>query len=159
MARYKGGALWDLWKARELKVWPATDALSERTFLYLFLAIPLAIYLTEGIVALTRQRRLWLLGVIATLFPLLGAYSGWADYAVSFIGDVGNLPPARPSDLFAAAVLGFVLIPLLAHFDTQQRSWPYHELFETAWRNVILCISAAFLTGVFWGGSLQDQGC
>ncbi len=147
----QGWALWGLWKARELKVWPATDALSERTFLYLFLAVPLAIYLTEGIVALARQRRLWLLGVIAALFPLLGAYSGWADYAVSFMGDVGNLPPARPSDLFAAAVLGFVLIPLLAHFDTQQRSWPYHELFETAWRNVILCISAAFLTGVFWG--------
>lgn len=146
----QGWALWGLWKTHELKVWPATDPLSERTLLYFSLALPLAIYLTEGISSLARQRRIFLLAVIALLFPLLGAYSGWADNVPISTGDFDGIPPARPSDLLAATVLGFVLIPLLAHFDRRNRSWPYHDLFETAWRNVILCISAGFLTGVFW---------
>jgi hypothetical protein len=146
----QGWALWGLWKTRELKMWPAIDPLSERTLLYLALALPLAIYLTEGISSLARQRRLFLLGIIALVFPLLGAYSGWADDVPVSLTSFGGIPFARPSDLFAAAVLGFVLVPLLAHFDQRVRSWHYHELFETAWRNVILCVSAAFLTGIFW---------
>lgn len=144
----QGWAFWGLWKTRELKVWPATDALSERALLYFAVAVPLVIYLTEGIASLTRQRRLFLLSVVAILFLLLGAYSGWVDDISVRLADF--IPFARPSDALAAMVLGFVLIPLLAHFDTQARSWSYHELFETAWRNVILCISAAFLTGAFW---------
>lgn len=144
----QGWAFWGLWKSHELKVWPATDALSERALLYFALAVPLAIYLTEGIASLTRQRRLFVLGVVAVIFPLLGAYSGWVDDFSIRLSDY--IPFARPSDALAAMVLGFVLIPLLAHFDSQARSWSYHELLETAWRNVILCISAAFLTGTFW---------
>ncbi|MEQ1526248.1 MAG: DUF4153 domain-containing protein [Gallionella sp.] len=144
----QGWAFWGLWKTRELKVWPATDALSERALLYFAVAVPLVIYLTEGIASLTRQRRLFLLSVVAILFLLLGAYSGWVDDISVRLADF--IPFARPSDALAAMVLGFVLIPLLAHFDTQARSWSYHELFETAWRNVILCISAAFLTATFW---------
>ncbi|MEQ1590649.1 MAG: DUF4153 domain-containing protein [Gallionella sp.] len=144
----QGWAFWGLWKTHELKVWPATDALSERALLYFAVAVPLVIYLTEGIASLTRQRRLFILGVIAILFPLLGAYSGWVDDISVRLSDF--IPFARPSDALAAMVLGFVLIPLLAHFDSKARSWSYHELFETAWRNVILCISAAFLTATFW---------
>jgi|CXWL01.1.fsa_nt_gi hypothetical protein len=144
----QGWTFWGLWKSHELKVWPATDVLSERALLYFAVAVPLAIYLTEGITTLNRQRRLFILGVIAILFPLLGAYSGWVDDISVRLADF--IPFARPSDALAAMVLGFVLIPLLAHFDSKARSWSYHELFETAWRNVILCISAAFLTATFW---------
>lgn len=144
----QGWAFWGLWKSYELKVWPATDALSARALLYFTLAVPLAIYLTAGIASLTRQRRLFLLVGVAILFPLLGAYSGWVDDVSSKLADL--LPPARSSDALAAAILGFVLIPLLVHFDQKTASWNYHQLFETAWRNVILCISAAFLTGAFW---------
>jgi Domain of unknown function (DUF4153) len=152
----QGWALWGLWKSHELKVWPATDALSERALLYFAVAVPLAIYLTEGIAVLTRQRRLFLLSVVAILFPLLGAYSGWVDDVSIRLSDF--IPFARPSDALAGIVLGFVLIPLLAHFDPKIRSWSYHELFETAWRNVILCISAAFLTGAFWMVLLAGSG-
>lgn len=147
----QGWALWALWKARDLQVWPSTDVLSERALLYLFLALPLAIYLTEGIATLARRRRLLLLAFIAILFPLLGTYSGWANDVPDSVAKFSGLLFARPSDLLAATVLGFILIPLIAHFDQKSKSWPYHELFETAWRNVILCISAAFLTGLFWG--------
>ncbi|HEY0665511.1 MAG TPA: DUF4153 domain-containing protein [Gallionella sp.] len=147
----QGWLLWGLWKARELKVWPAVDPVSERILLYLFLAVPLAFYLTQNIPALTRAARIKILAGIGTLFALLGGYSGWAEnIPTGLAGGMWNTPPARPSDLLAAAVLGFVVIPLLAHLERAPRRWRYHALFETAWRNALLTISSATLTGVFW---------
>lgn len=146
----QGWVLWGLWKARELHAWPSTDTVSERALLYLSLALPLAIYLTEGIAALSARRRKFLLYAIALLFPALGAYSGWVERIPADLVNWGWIPPTRPSDLLAAAMLGFMLVPLVAHFDRKHKNWPYHDLFETAWRNVILCLSAGFLTGVFW---------
>jgi Domain of unknown function (DUF4153) len=146
----QGWALWGIWKARELNIWPHTDIISERSLLYLALALPLAYYLTESIVELSRQRRRLILISITVFFPLLGAYSGWADHISIDTLNTGDFPFARPSDLMAAGVLGFALIPLLVHFNLNSRSWSYLALFETAWRNVILCASAGFLTGLFW---------
>ena len=151
MGAVQGWWFWALWKSHELKTWPATDPISGRAILYLGLALPLATYLTAGITALTQRRRIQLLAFVALLFPLLGAYSGWADNVAANLLPTASLPPfARPSDLFAAGILGFVLVPLLAHFDASAKRWPYHELFETAWRNIILCTSAAALTSLFW---------
>lgn len=147
----QGWALWGLWKARELKVWPAVDPISERALLYVSLALPLAYYLTEDIEALTKVRRTRILAGIAVLFALLGAYSGWAENGhVDLLEGMWSSPPARPSDLFAAAILGFVLIPLCAHIERGRLRWSYHALFETAWRNVLMMASAGVLTGVFW---------
>jgi len=146
----QGWALWGIWKARELNIWPHTDVISERGLLYFTLALPLAFYLTESIAGLSRQRHKLTLIFVAVFFPLLGAYSGWADHISIDTLSNGGFPFARPSDLMAAGVLGFVLIPLLVHFNLNSRSWSYHALFETAWRNVILCASAGFLTGLFW---------
>jgi len=147
----QGWALWGLWKARELKIWPALDPLSERALLYLSLALPLAIYLTHNIATLTRAKRTKILAGIGVLFPLLGAYSGWAEnIAVDITGDVWRSPPARPSDILAAAILGFIIIPLLAHFDRRSKRRSYSALFETAWRNAMLSASSAALTGAFW---------
>lgn len=147
----QGWALWALWKAREIKVWPATDPIGERTLLYLFLAVPLAYYLTQNIPALTRAARSKILAGIGILFALLGGYSGWAENLhVALLADMWRSPPARPADLLAAAVLGFIAIPLLAHFQRTPKRWSYHALFETAWRNALLTSSSAMLTGVFW---------
>ena len=146
----QGWALWGIWKARELHIWPNTDISIERSLFYLCLALPLVIYLTEGLATLIRQRRLFVMGTITILFPLLGAYSGWADNISKDGLDLYRVTFVRPSDLIAATVLAFILIPLLIHFNSKSKSWTYHELFETAWRNVILCASAAFLTGIFW---------
>lgn len=147
----QGWALWALWKARELKVWPAYDPPGERTLLYVCLALPLAFYLSHGIDALTRGRRIGILAGIGVLFALLGGYSGWAEnIAVEPLRGIWSIPPVRPSDLFAAAILGFIAIPLLAHFDRATNRWSYHALFETAWRNALMVASSAALTGVFW---------
>lgn len=147
----QGWALWALWKAREIKVWPADDPISERTLLYLFLAVPLAFYLTQNIPALTRSARTRILAGVGILFALLGGYSGWAEnIQVPLLADMWRSPPARPADLLAAAVLGFIAIPLLAHFQHTPKRWSYQALFETAWRNALLSSSSAMLTGVFW---------
>ena len=54
----QGWALWGLWKARELKVWPSIDPVSERALLYVSLALPLAFYFTQNIAELARSRRI-----------------------------------------------------------------------------------------------------
>ena len=147
----QGWALWGLWKARELKVWPALDPLSERALLYVALALPLAFYFTQNLAGLPRARRIRILLGIGAAFALLGGYSGWAeDFAVNLSDSIWRIPPARPSDLLAAGILGFVVIPLLAHFDRTARRWPYHSLFETAWRNALMTASSAAMVGVFW---------
>jgi hypothetical protein len=147
----QGWALWGLWKARELKIWPALDPISERALLYVSLALPLAIYLTHNIATLTRAKRTKILVGIGVLFPLLGAYSGWAEnIAFDVTADIWRSPPVRPSDILAAAILGFIIIPLLAHLDRSSKRWSYSALFETAWRNAMLSASSAALTGAFW---------
>ncbi|MDH2917772.1 MAG: DUF4153 domain-containing protein [Sideroxydans sp.] len=144
----QGWGLWALWQANELKLWPATDSISLHALLYLALSVPLAIYLSADLSSLSRTRRIQLLAFIAVLFPLLGAYSGWAnDFIATTSFDTQRF---RPGDLLAASVLGFVLIPLLAHFNPTTRSWTYHDLFASAWRNAMLCLSAGALTGLFW---------
>ena len=147
----QGWALWGLWKARELKVWPALDPLSERALLYVALALPLAFYFTQNVAGLVRARRIRILLGIGVVFALLGGYSGWAEnIAVNLSDSIWRIPPARPSDLLAAAILGFVVIPLLAHFDRSPPRWLYHTLFETAWRNALMTASSGAMVGVFW---------
>ena len=147
----QGWALWGLWKAREIKVWPSVDPLSERSLLYISLALPLAFYLTQNITALSRNHRIKILAGIGALFALLGGYSGWTENIRSeLLSGMWSRPAARPSDMFAAAILGFIIIPLWAHFDRAAKRWSYHALFETAWRNVLLTGSSLALTGVFW---------
>src|SRR5690606_32894032 len=48
----------------------------------------------------------------------------------------------------AASVLGFVLLILLLH--RRAGGWNYANLFGLAWRNALLCISAAAIAGLFW---------
>ena len=147
----QGWALWGLWKARELKVWPALDPLSERTLLYVALALPLAFYFTQSVADLARSRRIRILLGIGVVFALLGGYSGWAEnIAVNLPGSIWRIPPARPSDLFAAGILGFVATPLLVHFDRGAHDWSYHSLFETAWRNALMTASSGAIVGAFW---------
>lgn len=146
----QGWVLWGIWEAREFNIWPHTNLISERSLFYFTLALPLTFYLTESIAGLNHLRRKLTLIFVAALFALLGAYSGWVDH--NSFDQIGNdvFPFARPSDLMVAGVLIFVLTPLLVHFNLNSRSWSYHALFETAWRNIILCASAGFLSGLFW---------
>lgn len=147
----QGWALWGLWKAREIKSWPSMDPISERMLLYVSLALPFAYYLSENLTLPTKRRRVALLMGVGVLFACLGAYSGWADYTpMEVLGSEWNFPPVRPSDLMAAGILGFILIPLFAHYEGPTTRWSYHALFETAWRNGLMFSYAGLMTGAFW---------
>ena len=144
----QGWALWALGNAQVYKGWPSIDPLSKRTLLYIALALPLAFYFTQNIEGLTRNRRTKILIGITTLFALLGAYSSWSE--AFGMGHGTSFLSTRESNLFAAAILGFISIPLLVHFEPTTKRWSYHALFETAWRNALVTVSSGMLTVVFW---------
>lgn len=141
----QGWALWGLWKLHQNKLWPATEPVLYTGLLYVALALPLLIYCTQQVEALSpRVRRLALLG-FGLLFAALGAATAWSAGV-----DVRSLD-LRFHDTLIAAVLGFVLLGLFCGFDFEARRWRYERLFYYAWRNGILLVTAGVMTGIFWG--------
>jgi hypothetical protein len=141
----QGWALWGLWKLHLAKTWPATEPVLYTGLLYVALALPLLIYCTQQVEDLSpRVRRVALLG-FGLLFAALGAATAWsAGVDVRAFG-------VRFQDTLVAGVLGFVLLGLFCGFDVEARRWRYERLFYYAWRNGILLVTAAVMTGIFWG--------
>lgn len=140
--------LW-LWKAGEWQSWPAGDPMALGALLWAALVAPLVWYLSENAGAPVRLR-LILMGGVAGAYALLGAYAGWLEAAFSgggeglrWRGGFGGFAHA-----VAALALGFVALNLF--LQRRRGSWEYAGLFELAWRNASLCISAVALTGLFW---------
>ena len=148
----QGLSFWGISKLFVLKIWPATDPLIIRALFYLAFALPLATYLTQNIPSLTQLRRRWILIGFSILFSLLGAYSAWAEnFNLEQTLSAGEIfPHMRAQDMLGTGVLGFVLLALLIHFDSHRKGWHYPDLFEITWRNALLVITGAILTGVFW---------
>lgn len=141
----QGWALWGLWKLHLAKVWPATDPVLSTGLLYVALALPLLVYCTQEVDDLSpRVRRLALLG-FGLLFAALGAATAWSA------GEDARGLGVRFQDTLVALVLGFVLLGLFCGFDFEARRWRYERLFYYAWRNGILLVTVAVMTGVFWG--------
>lgn len=151
--------LW-LWKSAEWHSWPATSHMALGALLWPALVVPAIWYLSENTGANRRFRAaLALLGGVS--FALLGAYGGWleeplqsADRSVRLINSLGSFAHA-----LASAVLGFVSLVLI--LNRRGGGWDYPGLFDMAWRNVMLCASAASITGLFWvclaaGAMLMD---
>lgn len=152
----QGALLWWLWHASQHALWPATAPIMMGAILWVALAFPFAIYLAEGCNLSGRRRRL-LLGGVAVLYALLGAYAGWMGMSL----DVSEHTVTRPEEVagfgqvLAALALGFILIPLVAAWDAKAHpvsrlKWNYQKLFELAWRNALLSASVVVLTGLFW---------
>jgi hypothetical protein len=76
-------------------------------------------------------------------------YAGWVDAPLDVVERAG--PPASFAQALAAVLLAFMLVPLVAGWRRPRRGWDYPQLFETSWRNALLCIAVAGLTGIFWG--------
>lgn len=141
----QGWALWGLWKLHLAKAWPATDPVLSTGLLYVALALPLLVYCTQQVDDLSpRVRRLALLG-FGLLFAALGAATAWSA------GEDARGLGVRFQDTLGALVLGFVLLGLFCGFDFEARRWRYERLFDYAWRNGILLVTAAVMTGIFWG--------
>lgn len=141
----QGWALWGLWKAWESKAWPATEPVLYTGLLFAALAVPLVIYCTQNVDDLSRRARQLAVLAFALLFAALGAATAWSAGV-----DVRGLG-VRFQDTLVIGVLGFVLLGLFCGFDFEVRGWRYERLFNYAWRNGILLVTAAVMTGIFWG--------
>lgn len=108
---------------------------------YGLLAGPLAWYLSAGGFRALASRLIFA-AFIAVAYALLGAHAA-DDFAHhSFL--------VEPGLALAAAVMGFVLVPLVSGFDVDLRRFSYTHLFELAWRNAVLLPAGAVLTGMLW---------
>nr|WP_315209611.1 DUF4153 domain-containing protein [uncultured Albidiferax sp.] len=164
----QGGVLWWLWHLRQAGQWPFTQPVAQMALVYAALATPLAVYATQAVDGLPRSvRRLAVLGYLG-VFAGLGGWAAWAA------GAEGKALAARPQDVVAACVLGFVSLGLLCGYDFAARRWRYTRLFYYSWRNgIVLATAAAMaaavwvvlwagaelmrLIGVRWVGTLLDQ--
>lgn len=140
----QGWVLWGLWKAWERKTWPGTEPLLYTGLLFAALAVPLVIYCTQNVEGLSQRARRLAVLVFGLLFAALGAATAWSAGMDAGLG-------VRFQDTLVAWVLGFVLLGLFCGFDVEARGWRYERLFYYAWRNGILLVTAAVMTGIFWG--------
>lgn len=148
----QGVWLWAWWRlVNDTTPWFPLSLPTKEALLYLGLAAPLSVYLTASHPTLSAKKRRYIIAGVAVLFALLGWWDGWMWIQPESPDRRLLLVHMLFPNLLPAGVLGFMLIPLLMHFDMHSKRWSYHALFETAWRNIIACLSAAILTGLFWG--------
>jgi len=140
----QGWVLWWLWRANEMKQWPATEPIMQTALLYAAMAVPLVIYFTQNVERLPGWVRRATVAVYLVLYGALGAYTAWAA------GAVNTQTGIQPADVLAALALGFVSLGLLCGFDFEARRWRYERLFNYAWRNGILLATAFAMVGVVW---------
>jgi Domain of unknown function (DUF4153) len=140
----QGLVFWWLWHTQKLDQWPFTQPITFTAILYAAFAVPLVIYLTQGIERLPASIRRVAVVAYLVLFAALGAYAAWAT------GTVGRGASVDLASAFAAVVLGFVSLGLLCGFDFDARRWDYPRLFNYTWRNGILLATAGVMTGVVW---------
>jgi hypothetical protein len=141
----QGWALWGLWKLHLSKTWPATEPVLYTGLLYVALGLPLLVYCTQQVEDLSPKVRRVALLCFGLLFAALGAATAWSA------GVDARALGVRFQDTLVAGVLGFVLLGLFCGFDFEARRWRYERLFYYAWRNGILLVTAAVMTGIFWG--------
>ena len=141
----QGWALWGLWKLHLSKTWPATEPVLYTGLLYVALGLPLLVYCTQQVEDLSPKVRRVALLCFGLLFAALGAATAWSA------GVDARALGVRFQDTLVAGVLGFVLLGLFCGFDVEARRWRYERLFYYAWRNGILLVTAAVMTGIFWG--------
>lgn len=143
----QGAVLWWLWHAHEHHLWPATEPMCLGGILWAALAVPFTWYLSEC-TGLPTRRRAVLVGGVGLAYALFGVYAGWMGTPLNALEK--SAPPAAFGEVLAALAAVFVLLPLVSAWEPVARRWNYPRLFELAWRNALLCVSVAVLTGLFW---------
>ena len=128
-------------------------AIGVRIVADLLLAIPILIYATENIPGLTnRARALIIAGITGVAIAL-------QEYGV-YVYDSTTWGSWFPQVVIPTLILMFVSVHWLMHWRRVNPSnHAYRDLFQSTWRNAILCGLGVALTGVFWivltaGGAL-----
>lgn len=141
----QGWALWGLLKSAEQGVWPATQPMAYAALMFFAIAVPMAVYWTQDIEGLSPRIRGVVVAVVGLLYGSLGGSNAWVAGSERIGLDV-----LGGSAALTALVLGFVGIGLVCGFDFSTRRWRYARLFQYAWRNGILTITAGVMTGTVW---------
>lgn len=173
----QGWSLWGLFRASEAYFWPKLLPELHNALGYAALVVPFVIYWTQtknlslaadslnasssslSSAASTTPtfsnasnsqpssaRRLsWFIPTsYGLLFGALGAYLCWVSQASD------TFFPERPADKLATLVLAFVSVNLLCGFERSTRRFNYARLFDCAWRNGILTVTAGAFTAALW---------
>lgn len=150
IALLQGAALWWLYDAVKREYWPGRSPAWLIAFVSVALVVPPFLYLLKDF---ARASRLVPLAAIAAL-ALFGI--GW-HHGARVIGPASGIVLDGPGwgSAFGYSLAVFVLcihsLPFVQSWLTTGRPWPaYRDLFEFAWRNVILLGLAVVFCGVFW---------
>ena len=141
IALVQGAALWWLYRAANLQIWPGTDQGWLVGLVTPAILVPLAHYLTTDLAP--DRRRLGILPLLAlALFGFGWHHGAWTTNEPNY-------------DFFSFAVAVIVLVfhalPFIQVWLAERRWRPrYEELFHFAWRNTLLVAFGGLFCGVFW---------
>jgi hypothetical protein len=119
--------------------------LARTAALFAVLAACLVVYFTQGVDTLSARVRRGVVAGYAVVYAALGGYSAWFIGTQAVSGSLLWLGTVGP-----ASVLLFVSINLICGFDGGRRRWSYALLFDHAWRNAVLLVTAVAITAAVW---------
>lgn len=143
----QGWALFALHHAVKYEHWPATQP----AWFFALLSVAVVVPLTLELLASSANARItwWLLGALATAFFYFGWHQGAAVNG-TILGEHGRFEASPPYGI-AAAVLWLLVLPFLhCRIASGKWSFPYAQLFDSAWRNQLKLAEALLFTGLFW---------
>lgn len=149
-ALLQGGALWWLYDATKREYWPGTSPAWLLALASVAFVVPPLIYLLRDYARIPR--------VLAIAAAAAGALFGFGwHHGARVIGPARDIVLGSPGwgttfgYSLAVIVLCVHALPFVQSWLMTGRYWPaYRDLFEFAWRNVILVALAVVFCGVFW---------
>lgn len=131
-----------IWRAADLQ---GDVSLPIRLLVDLLAGIPLLVYATEQVPGLTARPRVAIVAMLTALGVALQEYTHW-------VFDSTTWGSWFPQGLFPTLILLFIAVHWWVHWRRANPSHhAYRDLFDTTWRNAILCGLGVGLTGLFWG--------
>ena len=107
----QGALLYWLYRAAKDHSWPATEPVAFGLFAALAVGWTAIIYLSQA-TGMPLRRRALLIALMGLAYALLGAYAGWVSGSRVF-----GEGPSHAANALAAAILGFVLVPLVSGWN------------------------------------------
>ena len=148
----QGALLLWIHKLLEWKAWPSSEPAWVVTWYLLAIAVPLALQLME---ALSDSRTLRFgAGLTAVL-------AGMAIYTARTSFPDGLSNPAETIGYFIAtvAIAWYVTLPFAQTWQKNgDRRFPYPDLFQYSWNNILTVLTAQLFVSLFWGSLMLWAG-
>ena len=142
----QGLVLGALWKASQLKAWPATDPVTFTALAFAFLYAPL-VWL-QGLTHIPKRWLLWWTFVVALVCAALGAH---AAYRETIKPD--NVLPLPETPIYVFLTVAFFIAQTLIVAATADRRAvaAYQTYFDTAWKHGVQAAASIGFTIALWG--------